>query len=195
MLTYDDVVAQATRTVEADLTLYEGVLTTGDAFTLRYRGGVAAFRNETVKLNVLRPLLTGPAELSWDQFKPLVIDLFEEADLLEEAREAQAIDLVRDLMSECFGFPVAQEAIEDLRDAAPEDWNEGHEHGFQDTVVREALMSEFSKLTIGIPSFTYGEARDKNVDMDAYFETVRATHDGKYGEQPLPTWMTYRDRA
>lgn len=118
----------------------------------------------------------------------MAMDEFTEA-FEEEVREARAMDEVRDLMAECFGFGVSLEAVADLRDSAEDAWEEGHKWGFEDTVVREELMSALSKLLVGKPAPTYGEVREQGLDSDAYFASLAAAHNTRYGVAPKPHWL------
>lgn len=109
--------------------------------------------------------------------------------LEEEVAETRAMDEVQAIMGECFGFPVSMDAVADLRDSGEANWDEGLKWGFADTVVREALMSDFTTMLIEQPTPTYGEAREQNLDPEAFFVAVKVAHDEKYGEQPKPHWM------
>lgn len=109
--------------------------------------------------------------------------------LEEEAREVRAMDEVQALLGQCFGFPVAMEAVADLRDANEPLWDEGLTEGFLATAVREALMGELSLLLVGRSVPTYGEARSESVEPDDFLLAVQLAHDSRYGEQAKPHWM------
>ena len=167
---------------------YEGLTPNGDEFVLHVHNGVTRFENKTTNLSASKqsPDLS-PADTG---FQDLIGELFSRTEEMDEEREAAAMDEVQNIMAECFGFGIAMDAIADLRDAAPQDWAEGHEHGFTDTVVREALMSHFSTMLMGMPVPTSGEAQALNFDTDVFFHTAKVAHDEQYGEQPLPYWMS-----
>lgn len=96
-MTYDDVVKTAELTCDGCPTIYEGRLTNGDSYYVRYRHGVVRFENESKNLTATASLQRmADGVLSYDEFREYVVTLHEETleewgtlleDLADQVRE------------------------------------------------------------------------------------------------------------